>query len=99
MAALDEQTERPVVEVSFDHRGRDILASITRQNVGHRIALVIGDEVITAPVIQEPILDGEIEISGAFSQEAAENLALLLRGSSTPAPFRTVSIRVEALPN
>lgn len=68
-------------------------AQVTQQNVGRPFAIVLDDEVISAPVIREPILGGSGQISGNFSVESANDLAVLLRAGALPARLTAVEER------
>jgi len=81
------QDGQPVVSFTFDTAGAKRFADITRDNVGRIFAIVLDDEVISAPVIREPILGGSGIISGSFTVQSAQNLALLLRAGALPAPI------------
>ncbi len=88
-----DQYGRPVVAFSFDAVGARRFAQITRDNVGKRFAIVLDDKVISAPVIQEPILGGRGQISGNFTVESAKQLAILLRAGALPAPLKILEER------
>ncbi|HMB77835.1 MAG TPA: protein translocase subunit SecD [Kiloniellaceae bacterium] len=79
------QNAEPVVSFKFDTVGAKKFADATRDNVGRVFAVVLDDEVISAPVIREPILGGSGIISGNFTVETANDLALLLRAGALPA--------------
>src|SRR4051794_15940318 len=66
----------------------------TRENVGRPFAIVLDNKVISAPVIREPILGGSGQISGNFTVEAANDLAILLRAGALPAPLTVIEQRV-----
>ncbi len=78
---------RPVVSFAFDALGGKRFADATRDNVGRLFAIILDDNVISAPRINEPILGGRGIISGSFTTEEAQDLALLLRAGSLPAPI------------
>jgi len=84
---------QPVVSFSFDTVGARRFGDVTRQNVGHRFAIVLDDEVISAPNIREPILGGRGIITGGFTVQTAQDLALLLRAGALPAPLKVVEER------
>src|SRR5262249_57600983 len=69
-------------------------ASATAENVGKRFAAVLDNEVITAPTIREPILQGQGQISGSFTVESANDLAILLRAGAFPPPFQIIEHRL-----
>jgi preprotein translocase subunit SecD len=81
------ETNQPVVQFRFNARGARRFGSITQANVGKRFAIVLDEQVISAPVINEPITGGSGQISGNFTQETANNLAVLLRAGALPAPL------------
>ena len=78
---------RPVVAFGFDAQGAKRFGDATRDNVGRLFAIVLDDQVISAPVINEPILGGRGIISGSFTTQEAQDLALLLRAGALPAPI------------
>jgi len=88
-----DQNGMPVVSMRFDTRGAQAFARVTRESVGERFAIVLDDNVITAPVINEPILGGNAQISGNFTADTANDLAILLRAGALPAPLTVVEER------
>jgi len=88
-----DQNNQPVVSIRFDTRGAQAFASITRENVGSRFAIVLDDLIITAPVIREVIPGGNAQISGGFTAETANDLAILLRAGALPAPLTVIQER------
>jgi len=91
--SFDQQTGRPVVTFRFDTRGAITFGEITSRNVGQRFAIVLDNRVITAPVIQQPITGGSGQISGTFTPESANDLAVLLRAGALPASLDVVEER------
>lgn len=75
----------PVVSFRFDSAGARIFGDVTTENVGRPFAILLDEQVISAPVIREPIVGGNGQISGDFSVEEVERLALLLRSGALPA--------------
>lgn len=90
---FDPQTGEPVVNFKFDTTGGRRFGDYTRDNVGRRFAIVLDDEIISAPVINEPILGGAGQISGNFTVQTADNLAILLRAGALPAPLTILEER------
>lgn len=82
-----DQNGQPVVNFRLDARGTDRFCRVSRDNVGKPFAVVLDGEVITAPVLREPICGGQGQISGGFSVEEANDLSLLLRAGALPAPL------------
>jgi protein-export membrane protein SecD len=81
------QDGAPVVSFRFDSVGAQRFAQVTRENVDRPFAIVLDDRVISAPNIQEPILGGSGIITGSFTVEEVQDLALLLRAGALPAPL------------
>ncbi|HEY9569267.1 MAG TPA: protein translocase subunit SecD [Thalassobaculum sp.] len=87
------QDNRPVVSFRFDSLGGRRFGQATTENVGRPFAIILDDKVISAPVIREPILGGTGVISGNFSVQEAQDLALLLRAGALPAPLTVLEER------
>jgi len=90
---FDQQTNEPVVTFRFNTAGARKFGLITQQNVGRPFAIVLDGEVISAPVIREPILGGSGQISGNFTVEGANDLAVLLRAGALPARLTVIEER------
>lgn len=82
---FDQQTGEAVVNFRFNNSGARKFGRVTSENVGRPFAVVLDDLVITAPRINEPILGGSGQISGSFTVESAQQLAILLRAGALPA--------------
>jgi preprotein translocase subunit SecD len=82
-----DQQGLPVVSFRFNGQGARRFADATAQNVGKRFAIILDGKVISAPNINEPITGGSGQISGSFTVESANNLAILLRAGALPAPL------------
>ncbi len=92
-SATIDQNSRPAVSFRFDTAGAKRFGRTTMQNVGRPFAIVLDGEVITAPVIQEPIMGGSGQITGNFSVAETDELALLLRAGALPAPLTILEER------
>jgi len=90
---FDQRTSEPIVTFKFNSKGAQAFARATQENVGRPFAIVLDNEVISAPVIREPIIGGSGQISGNFTVEAATDLAILLRAGALPAPLTIVEER------
>ena len=77
----------PNVSLRLNNSGSKKFASITRNNVGKRLAIILDGKVKSAPVIREPILTGEAQITGRFTVDEAKDLALVLRAGALPCPL------------
>jgi preprotein translocase subunit SecD len=87
------QQNEPVVSFRFDTAGGRKFGNVTREHVGELLAIVLDDKVISSPRIREPILGGSGVISGSFTVETANELAVLLRAGALPAPLEIVEER------
>lgn len=83
----------PVVSFRFNNFGGKKFAEITKNNVKKPFAIVLDGRVISAPRINEPILGGSGIISGRFSVQQVQDLALLLRAGALPAPLEILEER------
>ena len=90
---FDQRTSEPIVTFRFNTNGARRFAQATQENVGKPFAIVLDNEVISAPVIREPILGGSGQISGNFTVQAANDLAILLRAGALPAPLTIIEER------
>jgi preprotein translocase subunit SecD len=90
---FDQRTSEPIVTFRFNTNGARRFAQVTQENVGRPFAIVLDNEVISAPVIREPILGGSGQISGNFTVEGANDLAILLRAGALPAPLTIIEER------
>lgn len=91
--AFDQRTGEPVVNFRFDSTGARQFGEVTRTNVGRPFAIVLDNKVISAPRINEPIMGGSGQISGSFTVQAANDLAILLRAGALPAPLNVLEER------
>ena len=87
------QEGQPVVSFRFNSLGGKKFGEATKNNIGERLAIVLDNEVISAPVIQSAIMGGNGIISGNFTLESANDLALLLRSGALPAPLEILEER------
>lgn len=90
---FDSRSSEPIVNFKFNIRGAQRFGQVTSESVGRSLAIVLDRKVISAPRIQSPITGGQGQISGRFTVEAANNLAILLRAGALPAPLTIVEER------
>tara|TARA_Y100000590_G_scaffold437570_1_gene559362 strand:+ start:239 stop:1810 length:1572 start_codon:yes stop_codon:yes gene_type:complete len=90
---LDRQSNEAVVSFTFDRAGSKKFGRATSNNVGKRMAIILDNKIISAPVIREPILGGNGQITGNFTFQSATDLALLLRSGALPAPLNIIEER------
>ena len=89
-ASFQYNQNEPVVSFSFNKEGSDLFAKMTSENVGSRFAIVLDGALITAPVIREAITGGSGQISGNFTNESANNLAIILKSGSLPTEIKII---------
>ena len=92
-ASASFQDNTPDIQFKFDSTGARRFADATRENVHKRFAIVLDNKVISAPVINEPITGGSGVITGSFTVQSANDLALLLRAGALPAPLTIIEER------
>jgi preprotein translocase subunit SecD len=90
---FDQRSGEPIVSFRFNTSGSRKFAQATSDNVGQPFAIVLDNEVISAPVIREPITGGSGQISGSFTVQAANDLSILLRAGALPAPLTIIEER------
>ncbi len=91
--AFDQRTNEPIVTFRFDSAGGRRFGRVTQENVGRPFAIILDAKVISAPVIREPILGGTGQISGNFTVQEANDLAVLLRSGALPAKLTIIEER------
>ncbi|MEX0346481.1 MAG: protein translocase subunit SecDF [Rhizobiaceae bacterium] len=92
-ASFDQRTNEPIVTFRFDTKGAQRFGQATQQNVGRLFAIILDGQVISAPQIREPILGGSGQISGNFTVQSANDLAVLLRAGALPATLTIIEER------
>ena len=90
---FDQRTNQPIVSFKFNTSGSRKFAAATTEHVKEPFAIVLDGKVISAPVIQEPITAGSGQISGSFTVQQANDLAILLRAGALPAPLTIIEER------
>ncbi|CAN7270334.1 protein translocase subunit SecDF [Rhizobium sp. LjRoot258] len=92
-AVVDAQTKAVAISYKLDSEGAEHLAQKTRQNIGRHLAILFDDQVMAAPMINAPIVDGTGMVPVSFSEDGAYDLALMLRAGALPATLTTVEER------
>ncbi|RZO91127.1 MAG: protein translocase subunit SecD [alpha proteobacterium HIMB114] len=90
---FDNINNNSVVNFKLDNFGAKKFAYATKNNIGRRLAIVIDNQVVSAPTIRDAITAGSGQISGGFSVEEANNLAIVLRSGALPAPMSIIEER------
>ena len=91
--ATFNQNSQAVVSFTFNNLGGKLFGEATKNNSGKRLAIVLDNKLLSAPMINEPILGGSGIITGNFTVESANELALLLRAGALPAPLNIIEER------
>jgi preprotein translocase subunit SecD len=84
------QFNEAYVSITFNSAGAQLFKKVTTENVKKRLAIVLDNTIYSAPVIQEPITNGRAQISGNFTTEQANDLAVVLRAGALPAPVTII---------
>lgn len=95
--ARDPSTGQETIEIAFSNEGATLFAELTRARIGERIALVVDDQVLLAPVVRQEIQGGHCVLTGNFSPPEARRLAALI-AHPLPAPVDSVSVVADASP-
>jgi preprotein translocase subunit SecD len=87
---IDSQFNQPYVAIEFNALGARLFDQATAANVGKRFAIVLDNNIYSAPVIRERISGGSAQISGNFTEKTAADLAIVLRAGALPAPVKII---------
>lgn len=87
---IDSQFNQPYVAIEFNTLGARLFDQATAANVGKRFAIVLDNNIYSAPVIRERISGGSAQISGNFTEKTAADLAIILRAGALPAPVKII---------
>lgn len=90
---FDQRSNQPVVSIQFDQQGGAKFAKLTTENVNRPFAIILDGKVLSAPNINEPILGGSAQISGGFTVDTANQLAIALRSGALPVDLKVVEER------
>ena len=88
-----DENQRPNVSIKFSGTGGRKFARVTQENVGKPFAMILDNSVLSAPNINEPILGGNAQISGNFTIESANQLAIALRSGKLPVALKVIEER------
>ena len=87
---IDSQFNQPYVGIEFNSLGAKLFDQVTAANVGKRFAIVLDNNIHSAPVVRERISGGSAQISGNFTEKTAADLAIVLRAGALPAPVKII---------
>jgi preprotein translocase subunit SecD len=93
--AFDQRTSEPILSFRFNANGTRRFAQVTQENVGKPFAIVLDNRVLSAPIIREPILGGSGQISGGFTVQDANDMAILLRAGELPGELTVIEYRTK----
>jgi preprotein translocase subunit SecD len=94
---FDSQTGKPVISLQFTDEGGKKFEDITGRNIGKQLPIILDNQPISAPNVQQQIFGGEAQISGNFTVDEAKNLAIQLNAGALPVPVHIIDERtVEA---
>jgi preprotein translocase subunit SecD len=85
---IDQSYNEPYVGISFNSTGAKLFEQITGNNVKKRLAIILDNNVHSAPMIQDKISGGNAQITGSFTMDEAKDLSIVLRSGSLPAPLK-----------
>ncbi|MGB7407071.1 MAG: protein translocase subunit SecD [Pontixanthobacter sp.] len=92
-SGVDPTTNEPVVNIQFDGQGGAKFATLSTENTGKLFAIILDGEVISSPSFNEPILGGSAQISGSFTADSAQALAISLQSGALPVDLTIVEER------
>jgi len=88
---FDNETLEPIVILEFDKEGKELFKQITSRNVDKPLAIFIDNNLISSPVVREPISSGRAQITGNFTPEEAKKLVNSLNAGALPVPIKLIS--------
>jgi preprotein translocase subunit SecD len=90
---FDQQTNAAIVQITFDNNGAHRFARVTQENVNKPFAIILDNKVLSAPNINEPILGGQAQITGNFTVQSANDLAVSLKSGKLPVKLNFIEER------
>lgn len=89
----DQTTGKPAVGIQFTESGGDKFSKITARNIGRELPIILDNQIISAPVVQQEIVGGSAIINGNFTVDQAKNLAIQLNAGALPLSVKLVEER------
>ena len=90
---FDQTTGKPSVSLEFTEEGTEKFALLTELNIGKPLPILLDNNLVSAPIVQEKITGGSAQITGDFSLDQARNLAIQLNAGALPIPVKLVEQR------
>jgi len=87
---FNQQDGKPRVALSFNTEGTKLFGDITKRNVGKPLAIVVDNFLISAPTVQQAIIDGSAVITGNFTVDEAKKLAIAINSGALPLSIKLV---------
>jgi preprotein translocase subunit SecD len=84
------QNGKPAISIQFTKEGGDKFAAITEKNIGRELPIILDNQIVSAPVVQEKIIGGNAQISGTFTVDEAKQLSIQLNAGALPVPVNLV---------
>lgn len=91
--AFDKTGGQPSVSITFTKEGGEKFAKITEENLGKRVAIILDNQIISSPVVQEKITGGQAQITGKFTLDEAKKLSIQLNAGALPVPIKLIEER------
>jgi preprotein translocase subunit SecD len=88
--SIDQRFNEPYVSLTFNAAGAKLFEDITGEYTKKRLAIILDNNVYSAPVIQERIGGGNAQITGSFTMQDAKDLAIVLKAGALPAPLKMI---------
>lgn len=92
--SFDSNTGKPQVQLQFTPDGTKKFADITKRNIGKPVAIVLDNQLIEQPTVQQAILTGDAVITGNFTIETANQLSTQLNAGALPIPLKILSSNI-----
>lgn len=90
LVQFDQNTNRPVISLSFNEEGKALFAQITKEEIGKPLAIVLDGQILSAPTVRDEIKDGKAVISGSYTLAEARDLTRGLKYGALPVPIELV---------
>ena len=90
---FDQQSNAPIVQITFNSAGAHRFGRVTQDNVNKPFAIILDNRVLSAPNINEPILGGQAQITGNFTVQTANDLAVSLASGKLPVKLNVIEER------
>jgi preprotein translocase subunit SecD len=88
-----QENGQPIVQLEFSDEGKKLFAEATKRNIGQPIGIFLDETLISAPTVQQTILNGDAVISGNFTKEDADDLAISINSGALPLPIKLIEQR------